>query len=369
MLGPPLLPRNLEASVRDLGSAKPDTRASAISDLVRHARAEDAVRKRALPLLIERLKDEHPRVRAAAAVALGDLDATEAVNGLLIAMEDDDAHVRQMAINALGEIGDARALPRLRRALKDARPEVRYQSVIAFARVADKGAKPETDTAEVDDALFEAASDDDDAIVHIALRVAEERLDTSDHAPDGRLLARARALLGSEASRSAHVVLVAAILLAKSGDERGNDVVLRVVRGDRIGGQAADKEDERAACELAGELGLRAAVPHLERRAYGAMRFVRDTCPFHARIALARMGHERAKKEILAELGSPKREVLSGAVVSAGRAGLFEARGVIEKLTAAALDPELTTEALARLDKLEKQAEKSAESATTKKEA
>ncbi|MBX3225147.1 MAG: HEAT repeat domain-containing protein [Labilithrix sp.] len=368
MLGPPLLPRNLEASVRDLSSAKATVRASAVADLVRHARGDEGVRARAVPLLSQRLTDEDPRVRAAVAVALGDLEATESVKGLLVAMEDDAAYVRQMAINALGEIGDRSALPRLRRALTDSRPEVRYQSIIAFARVADRAGGLEA--SEVDDALFAAASDADDAICHIALRVAEERLDAG-RAPDGRLLARARAIVADAApasphaarpaasspgggsppgGASGHVVLVAAILLAKAGDARGNDVVVRVVRGEKIGGQAAEKEDERAAVELAGELGLTDLVSHLERRAWGAMRFVRDTCPFHARIALARMGHDRAIKEILNELASSRREVLSGAVVSAGRARMTEARDLIARLTSQAVDPALTREALERLD-------------------
>lgn len=347
MLGPPLLPRNLEASVRDLSSTKAEVRIGAVEDLVRHARGDESVRARAVPLLVQRLTDEHPRVRAAVAVALGDLEATEAVTALLVAVEDDAAHVRQMAINALGEIGDPRALPRLRRALSDSRPEVRYQSIIAFARVADR--EGGLDTTEVDDALFDAASDADDAIRHIALRVAEERLDAG-RAPDGRLLARARAIVGDASGASPHVVLVAAILLAKSGDERGDRIILSVVQGKKLGGQAPDKEDERAAVELAGELDLREAVPYLERRAWGALRFVRDTCPFHARIALARMGHDRAKKEIMNELTSSRREVLSGAVVSAGRARMEEARDLIAKLTSQAVDPELTREALGRLD-------------------
>jgi HEAT repeat protein len=348
MLGPPPLPRNVEASLRDLSSARPEVRASSIEDLVRHARTDDAVRERALPLLVQRLKDDHARVRGVAAVALADLHATEAVTSLLVTVEDDDAYVRQMAINALGEIGDARALPRLRRALTDTRPEVRYQTVIAFARIADL-AEGAFDATEVDDALFAAASDTDDAVAHIALRVAEERLDKG-RAPDGRLLARARALVDARGTQpSSHVALVAAILLAKAGDERGHDLVLRVVRGERIRGQAPDKEDERAAVELVGELGIKEAIPHLERRTWGAFRFLRDTCQFHARIALARMGHARARSEILAELRSSKREVLAGAVVSAGRARIAEAREVIASLTSAAIDPELTQEALARL--------------------
>jgi HEAT repeat protein len=357
LLGPPPLPRNLDASVRDLSSARAEVRASSVEDLVRHARLDAAVRTRAVPLLVQRLTDEDPRVRAAAAVALGDLAATDAVSSLLLLVEDDVAHVRQMAINALGEIGDPRALPRLRRALKDARPEVRYQTVIAFARVAD-GKTPDhsedrpspvrsLDASEVDDALFAASSDSDDAVAHIALRVAEERHDAG-HSPDERLLARARALVDARQA-SPHVALVAAILLAKTGDERGNDTVLRVVKGERIRGQAPDKEDERAAVELAGELGLSQAIPHLERRTWGIARFVRDTCPFHARIALARMGHERARAEILEELRSSRREVISGAVVSAGRARITEARDTIEQLTTASVDPELVLEALLRL--------------------
>ena len=348
MLGPPLLPRNLEASVRDLGSEKSATRAAAATDLVRHASTDDAVRSDAVPRLVKLLEDPDVRVRAAAAVALGDLRANDAVTPLLVAAFDDDAYVRQMALNALGEIGDARALPRLRRALTDTRPEVRYQTIIAFARIADRS--PETDASEVDDLLFAAIVDEDDAIAHIALRVAEERLEAG-RMPDTRLLARARALVAPEADRPAspHVRLAAAIVLAKSRDDRGYDLVLRVVRGSKIGGQAPDKEDERAAVELAGEIGDRAVVPFLERRAYGAMRFVRDTCPFHARIALARLGHARASSEILAELGSSRREVLSGAVVSAGRARLKEARAFIERLTSSAVDPELTREALERL--------------------
>jgi hypothetical protein len=37
MLAPPPLPRTLDAALRDLASARPATRASAIADLVVHA--------------------------------------------------------------------------------------------------------------------------------------------------------------------------------------------------------------------------------------------------------------------------------------------------------------------------------------------
>ena len=339
MLAPPPLPRTLEASLRDLDSAKPEVRVSAITDLLRHARGDDEISARAIPLLQKRLDDAQSKVRAAAAVGLADLDAKEAVPALLRAVDDDDAYVRQMVLNTLGELADARALPRLRRALTDKRPEMRYQAIIAFARVA-------TDDTEIGQALLAATNDDDDAVVHIALRIAEERLDAKKPA-EPRLVARAKALLESA---SPHLALVGAIFLGKSGDPAGNPLLLRVVRGDKIEGQAPEKEDERAAVELVGELGLQEARPHLERRAWGLMHFVRDTCVFHAKIALARMNHPRAVAEILADLGSNRPDVLGGAVVAAGRARLAKARPLIEKLPSVAVDPELVKEALGRLE-------------------
>ncbi len=338
MLGPPPLPRNLEASLRDLDSARADVRASSIEDLVRHARGDDDVRAKAIKLIAKRVKDENARVRAAACIALGDLRAFEQVDDLVGAVDDEESHVRQMALNALGEIEDDRALPRLRQALKDARPEMRYQAIIAYARVADESAS-------IEQALLDATNDKDDAVAHIALRIAEERLDEGIR-PEERLLARARAL---HKKGTPHLALVAAILLAKAGEEDAHATLLSIVRGGRIRGVAPEKEDERAAVELVGELGLEEAVPALERRAYGLARHIRDTCTFHAKIALARMGHERAVSEILRDLDSTRPDVLGAAVVSAGRARIADAKPKIEKLTSAAVDPELVKEALRRL--------------------
>ncbi len=332
--------------MRDVSSERPEVRVSAIADLVRHARLSDAAHARAVPLLAERLSDPHAAVRSAAAVALGDVGAHEAIPALVVAMEDADGHVREMAINALGEIADSRALPRLRRALRDARPEVRYQAVIAFTHIAERAEGLET--SEVDDALFDAVSDPDDAIAHIALRLAEERLDAG-HRPDERLLVRARALVSENSEASSSVTLVAAILLAKSGDRRGHPLLLSLVSSGRIHGESAAIEDERAAVELVGQLGLEEATPYLVRRAWGVTRWFRDTCAFHARIALARLGHARARAEILRELRSKRSEVLSGAIVSAGRARMVEARDILEALPASSVDPELRREALAAL--------------------
>lgn len=349
MLAPPPLPRKLDAAIRDLASERGTTRASAIGDLVVHALANDAARLRAVPLLEGALKsDQAPEARAAAAVGLGDLRAIEALPALLVAIEDASLHVRQMALNALGEIGDVRALPRLERALGDPRPEVRYQAIIAYTRVAK-------DATDVERALARACADSDDAVRYIALRIAEERLDAPGAAPpSGDLLAQARARVADHAP---HVTLAAAILLAKAGelppDGAARDVILRVVRAGKLGGFAPDKEDEREAVEIAGTIGLREAIPDLERRAWGLGSLVRDTCGWHAKIALARMGHARASAEILRDLESARVETKSAAVVASGKARLKSAVAKLETMRADSgrdgVDPQLVMDALARL--------------------
>jgi HEAT repeat protein len=345
MLAPPPLPRKLDAAIRDLSSARGDVRASAIGDLVAHALSSEEVRARALPLLEGALKgDEAPEARAAAAVGLGDLRADEALPALLVAIEDANVNVRQMALNALGEIGDYRAAARLERALSDARPEVRYQAVIAYAKVA-------RDPADVSAALARACNDADDAVRYIAFRIAEERTDAPRfERPSAAVLAEARARIESDAS---HVSLAAAILVAKVGEEPlggARKALLRVVRGERLGGHGPDKEDEREAVELAGAIGLREAVPDLERRAWGLGSLVRDTCAWHAQIALARMEHPRAVAEILRDLDSKKESSRAAAIVAAGRAKVRAARGKLEALRgSSSAEADLVRDALAQL--------------------
>ena len=152
--------------------------------------------------------------------------------------------------------------------------------------------------------------------------------------------------------------MVAALYLARLGDARGRAAVLEVVAGAR---RTREAEDEQACVELAGELELREAIPHLERRAWGAARVLRallsfgagdrTSCAWHARTALARMGHARARAEIAAELGSWRRETREAAVVAAGRARMHEVRGALRNALqhGGNVDAALVREALVRL--------------------
>jgi hypothetical protein len=347
MFMPSPRPRNFEASFRDLGSDRAATRVSAIRDVIRHALRSDAARARAIPLLERALTgDAAASVRAEAAVALADVSAEEALPTLLVAVEDEDAYVRQMALAALGEIGDPRASPRLERAMHDARPEVRYQAVIAYARVA------RDDPQAIATALARALEDHDEAIRYIAMRVAEEQDVDGEPLRDNRLVARAEELVNAT---DAAVAVVAAIYLTRLGRSHGRSIVLDVIAERRT---TPELEDEQACVELAGELGLSEAIPHLERRVWGARHLVRSvlswgagdrtSCAWHARIALARMQHPRARAEILADLQSWRRETREAAVVAAGRARMGEARGALQKLEGS-VDAALVREALVRL--------------------
>jgi hypothetical protein len=347
MLAPSPLPRNLEAAFRDLTSERQATRVSAIRDVVRHALGDDQTRTRALPLLERALRtDDVSAVRAAAAVALADLVGVEVLSALLLSVEDPDAHVRQMSFSALGEIGDARAARRLQRALSDERPEVRYQAVIAYTRVV------RDDPPAVADALAGALTDADEAIRYIAMRVAEEYGVDGEPLRDPRLSARAAELIDAT---DAAVSVVAALYLARVGVDKGRAVVLDVIAERR---RTPELEDEQACVELAGDVGLRDAIPALEQRVWGGRRVLRNvlswgkgdgaSSAWHARIALARMGHERARAEILADLGSWRRETREAAVVAAGRARMGEARAALEGL-GASVDDALVREALVRL--------------------
>jgi HEAT repeat protein len=305
-------------------------------------RYTDEARRQVVGALEGVLRDSDPRVRGLAATALSDAGAKEALPALLVAVEDEDAYVRQMAISALGELGDARAAERLRRALKDARPEVRFQAVMAFPRVA-----PRKDDAT--DAVLDAMRDEDPLVVHIALRMAEEIAGAGR--PGDRVLSRARELLSHDAVA---VRVAAAILLAHAGDPSGHDLIAGVAGGEVRTGEG---EDEAAAIELYGELGLTGAERGLARRAFGELFGIgRDRFQWHARVALARTGHDRALRDIMAELSSWDRERRTLAVAAAGRAKIAAAREVILAMRDAPdkADPDAVEEALRALDPREK---------------
>lgn len=340
MLGLPPLPRTLAAALRDITHRDDRVRASALRDLVRHARSERD-RPEALAALERVLAaDSKLELRADAAVALADADAMESRGALLRALDDSAGRVRQMALLALGEvapIGDAGVVERVERLLAAPEPELRFQALVAIERLAP---------ARADAAIAAAAGDADDEVRAMAFRLAERRF-PSGSSPPARLLAAAEAALGDA------VLLVratAALFLAAREDERAYATLLGIIDGSVAGVATAELQ---AAIELTVPLRLTAAVPGLTRRAFGPFGMRSDPIAWHATVALARLGDERARRAILRRLDAWTHDARTLAVVAAGRAKLEQARPRLLSYRGDArrAAPEAVEEALRELDR------------------
>jgi HEAT repeat protein len=313
MLGLPPLPRTIAAALRDAEHPNVQVRRSALADLVRHARATE--RERATIAIIALLRsDPSPDLRAEAAVALADAEAAGARTALLAALDDPSVRVRQLSILALGELGepgDDELTARLAEALGATEPALRFQGLIACERLAPERAPA---------LLARAIGDDDDEVRAMALRLARVRWPETG-APDA-LLELARAALSDHA---AIVRAAAALWLAPFGEAHADDVLVGVVDGTVPLELGSELEE---AMDLVGARGLGRARPGLERRAFGLFGHV-DPLRWHALVALARLGDERARRRILRGLSAWTRDGRTLAVVAAGRAGLREASATI----------------------------------------
>jgi len=332
MLGLPPLPRNIAAALRDAEHGDARVRQSALGDLVRHARASE--RERATIAIIALLRsDPSPELRAEAALALADAGAVGARTALLAALEDPVLGVRQMAILALGELGepgDLELAERLTSALGAVEPALRFQALIACERLAPERAE----------ALIErAVQDEDDEVRAMALRLARKRWPETN-APR-TLVERAVRALGDHAS---NVRAQAALWLGLLGDVRGDDALVGIVDGSVPLELPSDLEE---AMELVAVRRLVRASTGLERRAFGFLARV-NTGRWHALVALARLGHVRARRTILRGLGAWTRDARTLAVVAAGRAGLSEATAQISHFRGrpGRAEPEAVEEAL-----------------------
>jgi HEAT repeat protein len=340
-------PSTVEALVRDLGSSELRVRveASEASSIV-IADASDTDRKRIIDALVKMLDaDGQAHGRAAAAVALADVSAHEALPALLLAADDDAPIVRQMAIQALGEIGDVRACERIRRALSDDRPEVRFQAIVAFPRLAKQRAGDDHGT--VWSALETGLVDED---AEVRGRAAEACAELADGKPLPKNIADRLAKMAIGKSEPADARVAASIALAESGDKRGSQTLLDVMAG-RI--DEPNPGRVQATFELAGELGLEEARAEATSAAFGLRaRFGDPGRRAAALVALVRLGDRRAIDHVLEELGSSSftRRMTALGVVS--RSALVEARPQLEAMRnrESLADPDAVNDALAKLD-------------------
>jgi HEAT repeat protein len=338
MFGLPPLPRTLGAALRDVQHERSHVRQSALRDLVRLASGTEG-RAQALSALERALaSDPLPGLRAEAAVALADADAVESVDALSAALGDPEPRVRQMAMLAFGELatpGDAGHVERARALLGASDAPVRFQSLIAFIRLCPEGAER---------AFVPALADEDEEVRAMALRLMDTRY-AEEPAPV-QLVGRARSALGD---RAPAVRALAALFLGARG-ERAADVVLRGVIDGTV--PTSDGADLVAAIELAASEKLESSRAGLRYRAFGAFGVRSDPVAWHALVALATLGDERARAVILRGLSAWTRHARTMSAFAAGRAGLVEARPRIDALRGrpARADQDVVNEALAALD-------------------
>lgn len=338
------LPRSASATLRDAAHPKARVRLSAIGDLVRWAQTDEA------EPFVERLlglleKDDDVEVRAAAALGLADAEVHAALPSLLRVAALAPPRVRQMALVAIGELGhpgDDDALGAVRVALASEAPALRFQGLVAAGRLMPR--------AELASWLGEALADPEARLRYIACRIVEERFFADADSEEALRAELERQLVPRLVDADRDVVLAAAVLLAPRGSEAARRVLVDALNRQRSFGQI---EDEQAAIELCAELGLSAARPGLSARAFGGVLGGASALAFQARVALAKMGDERARRHILRGLSSFRRAVRAQSVAAAGLARLEAARPRLMQLRdeGRSVDPSSVAEALLALDR------------------
>lgn len=340
MFGATQLPRRLHAALEDARSRKASVRSSALSDLARHL--QSAPSPEAENSLREALRaDQHPEVRATAALAIADAGFGGADRELLAALDDGDPRVRRAALIAIGEVAD-RSLPGLMAKVEQMteapEPALRYQALVALRHLCGIEAARR---------LLEALDDSDEELRWVALRLLEEL--AADHG-DGRLevpdwleggLDRIGKRLQDPGPR---VRLAAAILLGKMGDERAKPVLIELLSVH----SACDGHDLLAAVQLVADLRLEEARPALisrARRGWGE-----GELGWVSLVALARLGDTHARGEVVKELAAASLARRARAVQALIDMPVPEAADSLARLLRRprGLDPEQLREALRR---------------------
>jgi HEAT repeat protein len=130
VLAAPELQEEAEELISQLGNATTaEEKVQAIERLGEIGQIKKSYAEPALPTIVKALEDEEPTVRAAAALAYGQLDPDpeEAIEALTALLKDEDLTVRAGAARGLGVMGPKvkDALPALREALERDREERR----------------------------------------------------------------------------------------------------------------------------------------------------------------------------------------------------------------------------------------------------
>jgi HEAT repeat protein len=295
MFTPAPLRRTFAAALRDLNSTRTEVRISAARDLALVGEEDPLAAGRALEPL---LRDPSADVRGEAALALGALEARPQVGPVAALLEDSDSTVRQYAAMALGQMGGAAALAQLERARTEAGSDVRFQVLLAIAAIDPQRGFEVGLLALADEDVWIAS----EAALQLGTLLADgaaEDLAWCTEADRARAREALRARLETPSGR---VAVCAALALAGLGDERGQEKIIAFLRGTLTVEASEDMAELRLrAIECLGELGgaeARATLEPLAARLFATRE--REL----SRAALARLGDERAREQIVVQLRS-----------------------------------------------------------------
>ncbi len=309
-----------------MGSPKGQVRAAAAHDLSQYidSSAGATVVSKLEQLTVE---DSDIEVRVAAILALVDGGAKQSAGLIVQLARSGVPRVRQIALLAVAELvepGKPEAIDVALQAVGSPLPALRYQGLVALKSL------QQADSLAV---IMNQLTDEDSEVRWVAVRLLEElciRASPADSVPvnpsQKAINDAVRPLLKDPSPR---VALAATLLLSRLKDATA---VKSLVGWLSRSVAKLDPQDEQAAIELVGQLGLTSAKADLERRAWPWL--WEGPTTFAARVALAQLGDERARQAILQNLFSNSPIKCARAIEAAGKVRLEQARARLEYLLA-----------------------------------
>jgi HEAT repeat protein len=292
-----------ETALRDIRSGDPEARLAAIDAL---SEAPSEIEASARGVLRDALDDPILRVRAAAALALAELGAGDALDRLIELSKSPEIQEAQAAVIALGESGDLRALPAIEAAVASPEADLRFQAVLALGRLAPDQSFEQ---------LSKAAEDTDP---EVRANAAAALADTAAE----RAIPVMRALL---MDRDRAVRLEAGLALAELGERSATPTLIEAL---------SDRDVAPQAVRALGQLRDPSAIPALTDlcRSWLARAPLRAS----AAAALTALDDPFGWSELQVWLGSRRREARAMAIYACGD---LRITGAVDRLIEILKDP------------------------------
>jgi HEAT repeat protein/beta-lactamase regulating signal transducer with metallopeptidase domain len=270
--------------------------------------------------LIARLKDDHARVREAAAQSLGRLGDLRAVQPLIAVLADSDADVRSAAIGALADLEDPRAIAPIAGLLKDAVTEVRREALSALSHW-EQGVPTAPVVALLDDPNAEVRHEAVDLLDHLHARSASAAIARLIRDPSSDVRQAVLQALGNLREQSS-VAAVTEALNDVDADVRQaalsalDDLKAPIADATLLNlMKDANPDVRQRAAALAGDRSVVAAIPALRRLIDDPRSDVREA----ATEALGQIADPAAREALRAALQSPDPKVRRAAAEALGQ--------------------------------------------------